>query len=389
MKTIGLIFGIIISILIFGSINYYIGLRGWQKVGSLLPFLNNRVYWFLFWILACTFIIAKLGEKYIPEGIENYIVIIGDYYMAAMMYLLIVLPVIDLIRFGGRKYKFIPKIMSGNRVLITYYGVGILILLIALLIYGTWNARNIKIVHYEININKSAGNLKSLKIAMLSDSHLGEIVNNNRLKDMVEKINALKPDIVLMAGDIVDEKVAPFISQNMGATMESIYAPYGVYAVTGNHEFYGGDADKIVKTLEEANIKVLRNDRVNIDNSFYIVGRDDITVESYSKQKRKTMPELIKDVDKSLPIILLDHQPRNLKEAEDMGVDLQLSGHTHRGQMFPNQYLTRLLYEVDYGYKKKGDYNIIVSSGIGTWGPPIRIDNNSELVEITVNFKTQ
>jgi uncharacterized protein len=387
MKTVVLAFGIITSILVFGSINYYIGIRGWQNIGSLIPYLNNRLYWIIFWFVACSFIIAKLGEKYIPESVEHFIVIIGDYYMAAMLYLLIILPIIDLIKFAGKRFIFIPRGVKENYILTTYFGVLVLVVLIGLLVYGTWNAKNIRINQYEINVLKKAGNIKKLKIAMFSDSHLGVIVNNSRLEDMVQKINDIKPDLVLMVGDIIDEKTAPYIRENMGETMRKIRSTYGVYAVTGNHEFYGGDIDKIVKVLEEANIKVLRDACYKIDNSFYIIGREDVSSESYLKQKRKPLSELTVGIDNNLPIILLDHQPRNLKEAEKAGVDLQLSGHTHRGQMFPNQYFTKMLYEVDYGYRKKESYNIIVSSGIGTWGPPIRVGNSSELVNIIINFE--
>lgn len=387
MKNVGLVFVIIISILIFASINYYIGLRVWQNLGSLIPFLNSRVYWILFWIVACSFIIARLGEEYIPGNIESFIVVIGDYYMAAMLYLLIILPIIDLIGLGGKRFGLIPQKIKENNILVSYFGILVLVSLIGLLAYGTWNAKHIKISHYNVNVEKKAGNLKQLKIAMISDSHLGEIVNNKRLQSIVEKINSISPDLVLMVGDIVDEKVAPYINQNMEDTMKKIKSTYGVFAVTGNHEFYGGDCDKIVSALEKANIKVLRDNHYKVDNCFYIIGREDVAAESYLKQKRKSLSELFNGIDNNLPIILLDHQPKNLVEAENASVDLQLSGHTHRGQMFPNQYFTRMLYEVDYGYKKKHNYNIIVSSGIGTWGPPIRIGNSSELVDITMNFK--
>lgn len=387
MKTVGIVFMVIISIVIFGAANYYIGLRGWQKVGSLVPFMNNKVYWIIFWVLALSYVAARLGEKYIPGSVEDYLNLIGAYWMAAMLYFLLILPLIDLTAFAGRKLSFIPHGMRGTTFVKTYSGVLVLLIVAGLLIYGTRNARNLKVTHYDIAINKNADNLKELHAVMISDAHLGSIVDSSRLTKMVDKINELNPDIVFMAGDIVDEKLAPFLKQNMGGIFKKLETKYGVYAVTGNHEFYGGEVDDIVKNLESSGVKVLRDENIKIADSFYVAGREDISVESYYKKKRKPVSEILSNAVKELPVILLDHNPRNLEEPEKNGVDLQLSGHTHRGQMFPNEYFTRKLYELDWGYLKKDDFNIIVSSGIGTWGPPIRIGNSAEIVDITIRFK--
>lgn len=386
MRTIGITFIMLVSILIFAGLNYYIGLRGWQNVASFIPFLNNKVYWILFWILALSYVFVRLGGRYIPGRIEAYLNIVGAYWMAAMLYFVIILPIADLVRFTGSRAKYIPESLKNSYIIKGYSGVLLLLIVAGILVYGTINARNIKVSRYDITIPKKAENLKELHAVMLSDAHLGNIINNSRLSKMVDKINGLKPDIVLMAGDIVDEKVSPFIKQNMGDTLKQIRSKYGTYAVMGNHEYYGGEADVIQQNLEKSGVKVLRDEYVKIDGSFYLLGREDIAVESYYKTKRKTLNEILIDEDKSFPIILLDHNPRELKEAEEYNVDLQLSGHTHRGQMFPNQYFTKRMYEIDWGYLKKGNFNIIVSSGIGTWGPPIRTGNSSELVYINLQF---
>jgi predicted MPP superfamily phosphohydrolase len=387
MKTFGFILMIIVSILIFGGVNYYIGIRGWQGIGSLIPFLNNKIYWIIFWVIAFSFIFARIGEKFIPERVGNYLDIIGGYWMAAMLYLLIILPVVDIIKFARNKVGFLPRGISENTIIKTYSGVLVFLLLIGILIYGTWNAKNIKVSHYELDIPKNAGGLKELKIAMLSDAHLGSIVDNSRLTKMVDKINELEPDIVLMAGDIVDEKVGIFVKQNMGENFKRLRAKYGIYAVTGNHEYYGGDSEEIIKNLKASGVNVLTDEYIKINDSFYIAGREDLAVESYYKRKRKPLSDILAEVDKNLPVILMDHNPKDLKEPMDNGVDLQVSGHTHRGQMFPSQIVTQKLYELDWGYLKKGNLNVIVSSGIGTWGPPIRVGNSSELVEIIIKFK--
>jgi uncharacterized protein len=387
MRTVGFAIMIIISILIFGGVNYYIGLRGWQGVGSLIPFLNNKVYWIMFWVTALSFILARLSGRFLPASVGYYLDLIGGYWMAAMLYLLIILPIVDIIKLIKRRVNFIPRGISESAIIKTYLGVLILLLLLGILIYGTWNAANIKVAHYDIDIPKKAGDLKELKIAMVSDLHLGTIVDNSRLSKMVDKINELQPDIILMAGDIIDDKVAPFVKQNMGEILKELKAKNGVYAATGNHDYYGGDSEELIKNLEASGVKVLTDKYMKINDSFYVVGREDIAVESYYKRNRKPLKELLSDVDKLLPVILIDHTPKNLQEPMENGVDLQVSGHTHRGQLFPSQYITQSLFELDWGYLKKDNLNVVVSSGIGTWGPPIRIGNSSELVEIVLRFE--
>ena len=386
MRTVGFVVMICASILIFGGVNYYIGLRGWQGIGNFMPFINNKVYWIVFWFIAISYIIARAGNKFLPSSVAGVLSLIGSYWMAAMLYLLIILPIVDIIRFTGKKVSFIPREIRESIIIKNYFGILMFIFLIGILVYGTWNAKNIKVVQYNIDIQKKSNNIEELKIVMVSDLHLGNIVNNSRLSNIVEKINELNPDIILMAGDIVDDRIEPFVRQNMGETLKSLKAKYGVFAVTGNHEYYGGDVEEIIKNLEDSGVKVLTDEYIEINNSFLVVGREDIAVESYYKRKRENLVDILSDANKTLPIILIDHTPKNLQEPMENGVDLQVSGHTHRGQMFPSRYITERLFEVDWGYLKKDNLNVIVSSGIGTWGPPIRIGNGSELVEINLNF---
>jgi uncharacterized protein len=386
MKSVGFAVMLVVAILIFGGVNYYIGIKGWRGVGSLVPFLNSKVYWIIFWVIALSYILARVGERFLPSTIGNYLNLIGGYWMAAMLYLLIILPVVDIIKFARRRVGFMPRGISESALIKTYSGILVLVLLVGILVYGTWNARNIKVTKYDIEIPKKAGGLKELKIAMMSDLHLGFIVDNSRLTKMVDKVNELQPDIILIAGDIIDDNIAPFVKQNMGETLKGLKAKYGVYAATGNHDYYGGDSEELIKNLEASGVKVLTDKYVKINDSFYVAGREDIAVESYYKRNRKLLKELLSDVDKALPVILIDHTPKNLQDPMENGVDLQVSGHTHRGQLFPSQYITQGLFELDWGYLKKDNLNVVVSSGIGTWGPPIRIGNSSELVEINLRF---
>ena len=139
--------------------------------------------------------------------------------------------------------------------------------------------------------------------------------------------------------------------------------------------------------LEQGNVHVLRDNGLLIADSFYLVGRDDVSKERYTGMSRQDLATFMTGIDRNLPIILLDHQPHNLQDGVTQGADLQLSGHTHLGQLFPNNLLMKYLYELDWGYLRKENLQIIVSCGIGTWGPPIRIGNHPEIVNITIHFE--
>jgi predicted MPP superfamily phosphohydrolase len=306
--------------------------------------------------------------------------------MGVFFYSIIIFLFIDTIRIINKSFNFITYSQTQGQMMVSIVGTIILLLLIALLAYGTWNARNPVVREYNITVPKSAGKVNKLNIVMISDIHLGSIISNERLEKMVDDINSLKPDAVFIAGDIIDSNIGPFLKENMGDTLRKIHAPLGVYASPGNHDYMGGNLDTLVESLNKAGIRMLADETLRVGDSFYVVGRNDASGSRYSGQPRKDINELLAGVDKDLPIILLDHQPIELDKAEASGADIQFSGHTHRGQLYPNQFITGRIFELDWGYLKKGRLNAIVSAGIGTWGPPIRIGSRSEIVNVKVNF---
>ncbi|MGH4052026.1 MAG: metallophosphoesterase [Clostridium sp.] len=378
---------IILFICLYGSINYYIGLRIWQNLLSHITFLNSKVYWVIFSIIAASYIVTTLIPSFMPTLISTKLNIIGSYWMAIMFYLIIILPIVDLIRVLNRKIVIIPRGLFGSaNISLIVMGV-VTTFIIGVMIYGTWSARTVKVTKYDLNVNKTSGSLKALKVIMVSDIHLGIMVDNDRLTGMVDEINDLKPDIVLVPGDIIDSSIDPFVKENMADNFKRIKSKYGVFASLGNHDGMGSKVDDVVRSFENAGITVVRDNSVLIDNSFYVIGREDSSLERAAKIKRKDLSSLIEDLDKSKPFLLMDHQPGNLSEPEKQGIDLQLSGHTHRGQIFPANIITNRIFEIDYGYLKKNNSQFIVSSGYGTWGPPIRIGSRSEIVEINLKFK--
>ena len=206
------------------------------------------------------------------------------------------------------------------------------------------------------------------------------------MERIVERINALEPDLVLLPGDVVDEDIGPVIRNNLGETLRKIRSKFGVVAITGNHEYIGG-VEPACKYLTEHGITMLRDSSITINDSLIVVGREDLSIRGFTGKTRKPLNELMAGLDKSYPIILMDHQPFHLEEAEANGVDLQLSGHTHHGQLWPFNFITKKVYELSWGYKKRGNTHYYVSCGVGTWGPPVRTGNRPEIVNFKLKFE--
>jgi predicted MPP superfamily phosphohydrolase len=216
---------------------------------------------------------------------------------------------------------------------------------------------------------------------MISDIHVGTSVKEHQIDNMLEKINEQNPDIVCLAGDIFDENSSDEMIEYLCEALGKIEVKYGIYYITGNHD--GNMKDKFSDKFEKYNIYIIDEKAILINDSFYLVGRaDDVT------GNRGSVENILQGINKEYPIILLDHRPVNINEAENSGVDLQLSGHTHNGQIYPFNYFVGLANDVSYGHKKYGNYNIIVSSGYGTWGFPVRTGSSAEIVKVVLQGKS-
>ena len=257
----------------------------------------------------------------------------------------------------------------------SWYGsLGILAFMVVTFVGGNlWYHHKVR-VPLSIQVEKP---MKPIKIVGISDLHLGYTIGKKELGKWVDMINAEKPDIVLIAGDIIDSNVVPVEQQKMYEELSRLNAPLGVYSCLGNHDYYA-DTLKSEAFMQKAGIHLLKDEAVLVNNEFYVVGRDDRNNET----NRKSVVELTKGLDHSKPILLLDHQPYHLDRSEAAGVDFQLSGHTHRGQVFPLNWVTDYVYEKSWGYLQKGNTHIYVSSGIGLWGGKFRIGTQSEYVVI-------
>ncbi len=377
----------IITISIYGGLTYYIGYRGLQFFIAGGLNISLIFYWIIIGLIAFSFVIGRLGDRWLPNRLSYLFETIGVYWFGIMTYLIMILFIGEILVLLNKRIQFIPVELMNHPKLSVVTGLTIISLIIFIVLLGRWGAQNPQIVEYEVTLEKSTENYKKLNIVMLSDLHLGKFVNRKQLENIVHKINPLNPDIIVIPGDIIDDRVDTFVEQNMTEVFQELNPKLGIYASFGNHEYIGGQVEIAEEYFQQAGINVLRDKYVKIADGFYLVGREDKTYERFKGKPRKELEELLKGIDKKLPIIMLDHQPVDIDKAELAGVDMQLSGHTHKGQLFPFGMITKKLFTVDWGYKKINNIHVIVSSGAGTWGPPMRVGNRSEIVYIKVQFE--
>lgn len=370
---------------IYATVNFYIFIRGWQALNT-IPALKP-FYLVIFLIAASSYLLAKIFSTSLPKVVYDGMLWIGSFWFAYILYLFLAIVLIDVIRLVNWKFDIYPLLVKQNFELtkrIIFFSV--FGLATALIFYGYLNSRNLKIKTLEIEIPKGSSELNELNIVTVSDIHLSPMNSESLLSEIVDKINSLNPDVVLMPGDIVDDKAVILKERNIGGALKNLKSKYGVFASNGNHEFISG-IEGAAPYLRENNIHLLEDSVYKVENSFYIVGRDDRSKSNFTNKPRKTLGEIISAIDQDIPLILLDHTPLNLEEAEENNIALQLSGHTHHGQMFPANLITNMIYEISWGYKKKGSTHYYVSCGVGTWGPPVRIGSDSEIVQIKVKLK--
>jgi predicted MPP superfamily phosphohydrolase len=385
MKKINFVIFFSVALSVYALINYYIFIREWEAGGFQSAW--RTVYVAAFLLLSISFIAGRILERVTLSWFSSTLVLLGSFWLAAMVYFLLFAFAIDIIRLLNFIVPFFPSFLTVNPERtkeITSFAIIVVVLVIVL--GGYINARTPIIKTLELSISKNGRTIKSLNIAVASDIHLGTIVCKSKLERIVQHINSLNPDLVLLPGDVVDEDIGPVIRNNLGETLRKIRSKYGVFAITGNHEYIGG-VEPACKYLAEHGITMLRDTWVKIGDSLYVVGREDISIRGFTGKTRKPLSELMAEVDKSYPVILMDHQPFRLAEAEANGVDLQLSGHTHHGQLWPFNFITKKVYELSWGYKKKGSTHYYVSCGVGTWGPPIRTANRPEIINIKLQFE--
>lgn len=327
-------------------------------------------------ILIILFIIGFLGIiLFFSAGEKMNIALSGILYrfstswVIIFLYLLIAVLLIDILRLINLYTHFIDNekislIFNQNIITSTF----IFSVVTLILVIGNIQYHNKKRQHLSIFTNKIE---TPIRIVGISDLHIGYTITSKEVSKWVSIINDEKPDIVIIAGDIIDNHTRPILKDSLNKVFNRINAPMGIYACTGNHDLMYAIKDS-TDIYKKSGISLLRDSYINL-NDITIIGRDD-----YSNSKRDELKNIIKNIDMSKFTILLDHQPTKLNDAVINGIDFQLSGHTHRGQIFPISLLTDFLFDVSYGYHKIENTHFYVSSGLGIWGGKFRIGTKSE-----------
>lgn len=373
-----------VVLLIYSSVNYYIYSRG------LLVFSGNptlkKWYTLAFWVIVSCFIVGMFLERAVSSVASEWIYRVGAFWLAFMIYFVISLLVIDLVRSANYFFHFLPQFSDTWKLRLAFSVVGLVTLVV---VGGYVNALHTRVKEIPLTIHKKVTGSTDLKILMASDIHLGALIGERQEVKLVRIINEQKPDLVLLCGDLVDGDIGPVIRKNLGRHIQEIKTRLGVFAIPGNHEYIGGIRNTL-PYLQSINIKVLRDEVVTLPDGIQLVGRDDRDSRRMGEGNNPhELKELVKNLDPAKPIIVMNHQPYHLQEAVEAGADLHLSGHTHNGQMWPFNYITEAIFELSWGLKQIGNTTFYVSSGFGSWGPPVRTGNTPEVVVFNIRFDGQ
>ncbi|MBV3637589.1 metallophosphoesterase [Bacteroides cellulosilyticus] len=358
----------IILITVYLGGNTYIFYRGAQALSGLPGGIKISLA-VLFWLAALSIIGTMLTRNIkMPVFLSHAMYEVGTGWLIFTLYMVLFLLAFDLLKLC--------------RVPFNYGFILSLIFTVVLLGYGYYNYRHPKTNIINIALDKPlADDAKPVKIVAVSDLHLGNGTGKTALKRYVKMIGEQNPDLILIAGDLIDNSVVPLYTENMMEELSELKAPLGIYMVPGNHEYISG-IKASARFIQDTPIQLLRDSVVTLPNGMQLIGRDD-----RSNTARRSLQELMAGIDKSNPIILLDHQPYKLTESEAAGVDLQFSGHTHRGQVWPMNWVTDHIYEQSHGYRQWGNSHIYVSSGLSLWGPPFRIGTESDMAVFHLSTK--
>lgn len=383
----------------------YIFIRLINALGYCSEFFKKKAVSIPLAVVLGLFAFSPIIGFSMPTGTEirRTLISIGNYWFGIILYTLLIVAISQLISVLLRRvFKVIPRDFFRNKakslicLLLTVVMIG------SVSVYGIVNARIIKVKDYSVTIDKEVNGLDELKIVLIADLHIGYNIGVDHIRNMVDKVNEQNPDLVCIAGDIYDNDLDAFEDfEKITSLLGNIKSKYGTYACWGNHDVnqkilagFTFDTElelehdkRMIEMLKEANINILADESVLIDNKFYLVGRVDGEKPATKNDIRKTPKELVEGFDMSKPIIVMHHEPAELAEEANAGVDLLLCGHTHDGQLFPGNIITGIIWENSCGYLKKGNMHNIVTSGVGIWGPFMRVGTDSEICNINVKFE--
>lgn len=348
-------------------------------------FISRRyrgLYAVIYLLLASIYPVARNLEHLGPESLMQFLETVGNYLVPFFLYVFLALLLYELFLLFNHAFKVVSK-QTRKRFRYRLFMLSAIVFFSeAIVTGGIINLNTIRTSRYRITVPQNQSPLDSLRVAFVADFHIMQNTSHRYVKQYVRKVNALNPDIVLYGGDIVEGRDDTRIPEEILSALRNVKAEYGTFGVLGNHESYGSSGKGTF--YDKAGITLIRDTMISIGNAFYLAGRDD---ERFSP--RKTVYQVIEDTSAAMPIILLDHRPTELQEASQTAADVQFSGHTHNGQLFPLNFIIGSMYELSWGYQKIRDTHFFVTSGLRLWGPPVKTAGKSEIMLVEIEFSEE
>lgn len=373
---------LILTILFFLGTNIYISFRIFPVFRALFPQLHLFRFTVSCLILAVLAVLSVVRSRLnLNASLKYALGLYGGYWMGVYVYLLLTLLAAELLLLILGLFTIIPLPVSGKARCLS--GLAAILVTAVIVLAGTVHADHFMHRSYEVVTEKITDG-REWNIVLVSDLHIGAVRSEDRLEHLVSEINSLQPDAVCIAGDFFDSDFSAIREpERCAKTLQGICTKYGVFACLGNHDA-GSTAGAMLEFLPRCGIRLLDECCTVLDGSLTVIGRlDRSPIGGYAQKGRGVFSDAAFGVDPSLPVVVLDHTPSHIREYPGW-VDLILCGHTHHGQIFPGSLFTKHLFPVDYGFYRENEDSpaVIVTSGAGTWGLPMRVGSDSEIVSI-------
>jgi len=377
-RWVGFVIVFSVITILYGGAHCYI--YSWFVRMAEPPKKVRRIVLSLFILLVASFPIAKILGWHDFDALNYLLTLIASVWMGLVLYFFLFALGSDFLISLGKIFRLKPKGFVRHGL---FYGRALVAGIIGgVLIIGACalqEARNLGVKRLEIPLRGLPAELDGFSLVQVSDVHYGMLTTNRELSRIVDRVNGLHPDIVVITGDLVDESISHM--EEMKAPLSHLKSREGIFAITGNHEYFAG-VDRAVAIMKGVNIRVLRNEAQVLPGGLQILGIDDPMGTRRMGEPAPDLDRLISSLNPQRPSILLFHQPILFERAASLGIGLQLSGHTHGGQLFPICYISKLIYPLTPGLHQIGKSYLYVSLGTGTWGPPMRLKAPPELVYI-------
>ena len=352
--------------------NIYIFIRIWRL------FIIRKyalVYVLIFIGIASIF---PLSNTIGYEPVRHCFDVVSTYLFPFYLYLFLATLAFDIFLLFNLFFKLLSKERMKSAPFRRYALTGMISASLIIVVCGALNFNTIRVTEYSVEVPARSSNAKNLKIAFVADFHIDHDISEDFIRRFVKEVNSLKPDIMLYGGDIVEGRNTRGLESKTDI-LKQVSTKYGSYGVPGNHDRYRGPES--TDFFENAKINLLLDTVVVIGNEFCLAGRLD-----EGTRGRKSVKELLRTADDTLPLVMLDHRPTEFPEVIESKTDIRLSGHTHRGHMFPNNLIMKAMYDLSYGHKKIENVHFFVTSGIRLWRYPVRTIGKSEVMLINVTF---